>query len=148
MCTRTWTLRMLVCPVPLVIYILIFVIGLMPTLRVIKSMEKPVGFYFSIRQDFFQSCATDKDAINKLSPGDAVIIFTPDSMYQLFLPSKLINNLVPGALRRHALSYRSLCYRARPTRTSHQTSNSTPNTPPRSRGGSQKAQRRLLCRAS
>ncbi len=24
-------------------------------------------------------CTTDKDAINKLSPGDAVIIFTPDS---------------------------------------------------------------------
>jgi hypothetical protein len=45
-----------------------------------------VGIFFSLN-DFFlmSSWCSDKEAINRLSPGDAVIVFTPDSKWLFFL---------------------------------------------------------------
>jgi hypothetical protein len=57
-----------------------------------------------------------KTAIDKMSPGDAVIVFTPDST--IFFPPAFIK---AQYLQRYALCYMSVCHRAWSPRPGHKT---------------------------
>ena len=62
---------------------------------------------YPIRSNGLTCVLTDQDAINKHSPGDAVIIFTPDSE-----PMRQLNSCrTPiDTMLRHSLSNCTLCY--------------------------------------